>query len=143
MTATLQKVQGSISTLAAVTKRSDMPTAKDMDKFLDILGVSLTVWTAEDKVSFKSSVEALLTADEARKSPLIFERYNHDLRKLAGLPVPEAKKTKRVSSFEEAVKGMSKLEAELALLRADVAELKEAMARKGKAKKTKQPELPM
>jgi len=125
--ATFTEFKKSFSVLQSAKTRSDLPSCKDMDTFIEVITSSKPTWSEEDQGAFQKLIE--------KKMPrLVFERYQNDLRDIAGLPK---------LTFEKVVKGKKDLEEELALLRADVEKLKEAMARKGKAKKTKQPELPM
>ena len=125
MAATLSQVQGSFQKLNGIKERNLLPTCVTMDKFLAVLTGAVPAWSAEDQGAFKKLVEEEMP-------PLLFVRYKNSLRGLVGLP--PLKEVKKVSSFEEAVKGQAALEAEVARLRADVETLKQALASKRKKK---------
>ena len=131
--ATFAKVNKSFQVLLVAKTRDQLPSCKKMEKFIQVITNSKPTWSEEDQGAFTKLVAEQMP-------PLLFERFQNSLRNIAGLPVASQK---RPASFEEAVKGRKALEAELAQLRADIEALKEALARKGKAKQTKQPELPM
>jgi hypothetical protein len=125
--ATFTEFKKSFSVLQAAKTRDQLPSCKRMEKFINVITSSKPTWSAEDQGAFTKMVSEQMPE-------LVFDRFQNRLRNIAGLtPI----------TFEKVVKGKKCLEEELALLRADVEKLKEAMARKGKAKKTKQPELPM
>lgn len=127
--ATFTEFQKSFSVLQAAKTRGQLPDCKKMEKFIEVVTTSKPTWSEKDQGAFQKVV--------AEQMPeLVFERFQNSLRKIAGLPP---------LTFEKVVKGNKALETELAQLRADIAELKAALARKGKAKKvkTEQPELPM
>ena len=122
--ATFIEFQNSFSVLQAAKTRAQLPPCKMMDKFIEVVTASKPTWSEEDQGAFQKIV-----ADQMPEQ--VFQRYQNDLRDIAGLP--------RLT-FEKAVKGKRYLEEELARLRADVDALKAAMARKGRTKKA-QPEL--
>ncbi len=125
--ATFTEFKKSFSVLQAAKSRGQLPSCKKMEKFIELITKSKPTWSEEDQGAFQKIISEQMPE-------IVFERFQNRLRGIANLPQ---------LTFEKVVKGKKKLEEELALLRADVAELKAAMARKGRGKKTKQPELPM
>ena len=123
MAATFTAVVSSFQKLNATTERALLPTCPTMDKFISVLTGAVPTWSAEDQAGFKKLVEEQMP-------PLLFVRYKNSLRGLVGLP--PVKEIKKASSFEEAVKGQAALEKELARLRKDLEDLKEALKPKRK-----------
>lgn len=132
--ATFTEVKGSFQVLIGCKNRNQLPSCEKMEKFIEVITKSKPTWSEEDQGAFNKLVAEQMP-------PMIFERFQNNLRTIAGLPL--LPKTKKKITWDEVVASNQQMKQELSLLRETVKELKAAMARKGKAKKTNQPELPM
>lgn len=119
----LEAVKASFQILNRAKVRTELPDCGKMERFIANLTRVVPAWSASDQAGFKDLVSGQMPR-------FLFARFKADLRRVAGLP----EEATRASSFEEAVRGIKALEAEVATLRATIAEIKASLARKrGKA----------